>query len=210
MKPNDLTCNKCRKAIEGPAVAAANAGGLVLFCSFDCKKAFTAAARIRRLTDDRQARNRPPRKQTQAEIRRQLERASIPSENEISGSAADVLDERGVYHTRIQSGSIQTAGGHYMKLARIGTPDRMFADGLIVFLEIKKPGEIPGPEQRETIADLRRNGALAFVVDDYGQTEFITAALDRRRERIDAIAAAIAELQSDIDSEFNNRYGKKN
>ncbi len=213
MKTETLSCAnpKCRKLItgKGPAVASNAGGKMNFFCGWVCRRAFSDAGGV---VDN--VRRRPPRILTDAEIRRKIKRDAIPSEAKISKSAENLLDGRGVYHTRLQSGKIPIAGDngrqYYMNLCRTGTPDRMFADGLICFLEIKKPGERPGDDQLETIADLRSNGALVFVVDDYGQSEFIVNAIDARRSRIDEIREAIQELQSDILADFKLHYGDKN
>lgn len=189
-----VNCPNCNKPIGKTAVAQ---GGRI-FCGYVCRAAALPANPG--VTRDR----KPPRKVSAAELRRKL---TTPSEGSISSQAGGVLERRGVYHTRLQSGArpVMNANGqrHYMKLCVVGTPDRMFADGLVTFLEIKKPGGERSPEQIEVAEKLKANGALVFTIDDFGQVDFVIGEMVRRSARIEAIAVAIQEIQKEIDSAFN-------
>lgn len=191
-----MICSNCDKPIQKTAVVT---GGL-FFCSFTCRDdvAKTTNDIIRGVGIPRPG----PRKISQSEIRKKMR----PKEGDISSNAAGVLDRRGVYNTRLQSGKLRIDGGHFIKLCKPGTPDRMFADGLICFLELKRPGEDLRPDQREVAADLKANGALVFTIDDFEQTEFVVAEMVKRSQRIEAIAIAIQEIQKEIDSAFNTRF----
>lgn len=190
-----MNCRKCNEPIGKTAVAK---GGRY-FCSRDCRDSY----------DDSIPGQTKAARTSPAAIRRKL---STPSEGSISSNAAGILERRGVYHTRLQSGARPVGNKqgkiHYMKLCPIGTPDRMFADGLVTFLEIKRPGRDRSPEQVEVAEKLKSNGALVFTVDDFGQTEFVVAELEARAARIRAIGDAIREIQKDIDSAFTEKFGK--
>lgn len=54
----------------------------------------------------------------------------------------------------------------YTSPARGGVPDRIVvADGKVVFVELKRPGQKPNRRQLETHAKMRRYGADVRVVD---------------------------------------------
>lgn len=181
------TCSKCLsqftpgRTIFGRVVK----GKFIEFCSKQCRAAWESGADVRKAR----------RRRSDAQAAR---KATRPSEAAISRNAADLLDARGLWHTRLQSGAVELKSGHYMQLCRPGTPDRVFADGLIVFLEIKKPDETPSDAQIDAMAELTNNGALAFVVDDFGQLEFIEKQLAARRSRIMEIRDAIRDIQNEI------------
>jgi hypothetical protein len=222
-----VNCESCSKEIGRSAAAALTipGRGLVAFCSLYCrdqKRAALAdsagtrigqAARHNAKKDVARSGNAKPgvvgrpktRKLTPSEIKKR----NRPSETAISNDARGFLDNIDVWNTRIQSGAVELKSGRYMKLSRPGTPDRMFADGLIAFLEIKKPGERPRPDQVEAIARLRDNGAIAFVVDDFGQCEFIVKQMAARYDRIIAIRDLIREIGQEIETEFNRQYGRE-
>jgi hypothetical protein len=193
-------CAQCEKAIDRNRPVAfcrlGDGGRLIEFCDNACKKAYAKAP----LKAAAELARRPPRKSkvSQSELRRSLE----PVEQDLSRDAADLLDRRGVYNTRLQSGSIRIDGGGYMKLCRQGTPDRMFADGLVVFLELKRKGRKPTPEQVATADRLKENGALVFTVDRIEQVEIICRQLAHRYARIIQIRDAIRELQNEIDAKL--------
>lgn len=49
-----------------------------------------------------------------------------------------------------------------------GVPDRLFIrNGLVLFAEIKAPGEIPTPQQIKRHRDMRAAGAIVRVWDNY-------------------------------------------
>lgn len=48
-----------------------------------------------------------------------------------------------------------------------GVPDRVFIrDGLVLFIEIKRKGEVPTEQQLRRHDEMREHGGLIFVVDD--------------------------------------------
>lgn len=50
--------------------------------------------------------------------------------------------------------------------ARRGVPDRIFLrDGVVLFLEVKRPGEKPTPLQEHELAEIRRHGGHAEWCD---------------------------------------------
>lgn len=49
-----------------------------------------------------------------------------------------------------------------------GVPDRMFIrNGIVVFAELKAPGELPTPQQVKRHKDMRAAGAIVRVWDNY-------------------------------------------
>lgn len=72
-------------------------------------------------------------------------------ETELSKSVADLLQVmkragKVIWHDRLQSGRVPVKKGpyqHWMRLCKNGTPDRyaILANGLVLWLEIKRPTE---------------------------------------------------------------------
>ena len=58
-----------------------------------------------------------------------------------------------------------------MKSSDYGVPDVFFTTQLTgaIFIECKREGEVPSPNQKKMIADLNRNGTKAFVCDSWGR-----------------------------------------
>ena len=83
---------------------------------------------------------------------------------------------------RIQSGKLK---GGKVRLAPEGTPDLLVTVcGETIWMEAKKPGEMPSPVQRERHARLRRCGARVETI--YSQDEgmkIVKEILSEKRER---------------------------
>ena len=91
------------------------------------------------------------------------------AETELSKAVADQLDKLGVFHLRLQSGKVKVKRG-WMYLCPIGTPDRMILlDGRAVFIEVKRAGETPTPEQLQCHEMIRLNGGVVLVVESAAQ-----------------------------------------
>lgn len=132
-----------------------------------------------------------------------IAKAMRASERSVSASIAKELNDRGIWNTRTQSGQVKTASGHLMKLCRAGTPDRVFADGLNVWIEVKMKGEVPTVPQMEAIAELKRNGSLVFVIDDVIDFDRLLRILKNRLPIMHGLAKAIEDLQIEIDAELD-------
>jgi hypothetical protein len=99
-------------------------------------------------------------------------------ESEVSKSIQDYLNKRHVYNDRLNSGMVQLVTQYkgkdgkqkefrrWLHLCRKGTPDRFFIlSGRIYFVEVKKYGKKPSPEQIATHDELRRSGAVIIIAD---------------------------------------------
>lgn len=214
-----MNCANCKTDFDGPnfgLVLSATKGGRVEkvdLCSRICRRTYrrpeTRPAPVARST----ARSRNvetgvkiPRKKSAAEIRRD----AGPRERDVSASIASQLDGRGVWNTRTQSGAVRTASGHVMKLCRRGTPDRIAADGLHVWIEVKRPGEQASDEQAKVIEVLKSNGSLAFVIDDPADLALIFEGLRRSAREIAAVNGIVEQVQREIDQEIQKRKEKQN
>lgn len=114
----------------------------------------------------------------------------------ISKACGDILDARGIWNTRTNSGSVPLAGGGYMKLCRPGTPDRLFVwEGLTVWLEVKKPGGKLSDDQADTIKKLERAGNIVFIIDNPDQ---LIKILDGMRTLFPGTRDAIIRAAQDI------------
>ena len=65
---------------------------------------------------------------------------------------------------RNNSGMVQTARGHMVKMGMAGLPD-LFAikDGLLLGVEVKRPGKKPTEIQERMLGELREHGAATVV-----------------------------------------------
>jgi hypothetical protein len=108
-------------------------------------------------------------------------------EQPISKSIQDYLDKRGIYNDRLNSGRVQVVKmfkqkdgklkrfDTWLQLAKKGTPDRFCIippaldphglGGWLMFIEVKRPGKKPTPEQNERHQELRNAGAVVIVAD---------------------------------------------
>jgi hypothetical protein len=144
---------------------------LFFFCSFDCRQIFVGNATrsagrgiaSRGLKDGF---GKTPRKAPAADPQKQARKAidAGPKESDISSAIGKKLDNLEIWNTRINSGIIKTDSGRVVRLAKEGTPDRVFACGVTVWLEVKRPGKNPTPDQAKTIRELNENGSIALVV----------------------------------------------
>lgn len=98
------------------------------------------------------------------------------TESALSARIAGYLTKRGIYNDRLQCGVVETIkrlaeGGErrdWLHLCKTGTPDRFaIIRGYIVFIEVKKLGEKPTPEQIKRHEELRRSGAVVIVADSF-------------------------------------------
>ena len=89
-------------------------------------------------------------------------------ETPLSAQIKEYLDGRNIYNDRLQCGQFQTPSGHWMRGSKTGTPDRFaILSGQIFFIEVKKYGEKPTPEQLEKHAELRQSGAVVIIADEF-------------------------------------------
>jgi hypothetical protein len=230
-----MKCSNCKKIFEGP-----NHGRVVVDgrrvtsldnCSPECRRAgiSSGAGRIsvgsiptvKEIFDKTNARTgrevrkaidnavngvKIPRPLSQSKIRRKMR----PRETDISRAIGKQLTDAGVWNTRTQSGAIKTAGGHMINLCKPGTPDRVFNLGLNVWIEVKRPGETPTPDQVATIAKLKANGSLVFVLDDPADLDFILHELRTWKGSIETINQLIAPIQNRIDTVIKaNKIARK-
>lgn len=219
-----MICENCKTKFECRNYGFLNAGGRVVdICSTQCRATYRLA--ISRLADA--VSNRAASKRANAakpafdnagkgvKIQRQFSTAEIkkkmrPKEGDISKAIGQELDKRGAWNTRIQSGQIKTPGGGIVKLAKAGTPDRIAGAGLTIWIEVKRPGEVARPDQLATIAKLKAAGALAFVLDDPTDCDFIFKGLELYSAEVVAINCRAAKIQSWIDHAIaSNRAAKK-
>jgi len=196
-------CDYCREPLPkaGPGGMIADATGRRwFFCNRNCRGQWKAAREVTATPEKALRSITPkltlgkPKPLSQAAIRR----ANRPSETSISTAIGKHLSDLGLWNTRTQSGAIKTASGHIMKLCRAGTPDRIFAAGLHVWIEVKRPGEVPSPDQVAAIAALKANGALVFVLDDATDLDFILDGLRNYQETINDINNDIRIIEADI------------
>jgi Holliday junction resolvase len=55
---------------------------------------------------------------------------------------------------------------------RKGVPDRIFIQkGIVTFIEIKRPGEEPTPQQELRIQEMKKHGALVCWVDSFAKAK---------------------------------------
>lgn len=202
-----IKCGKCKELIQGKNFGVFDASTFVDLCSLACRVDFKETARRRRSGDadpgvTAAAKTSRPRKLSPAEIRKRAR----PTETDISKSIESQLIAAGLWNTRTQSGSIPI-GKNFMQLCRPGTPDRIFAAGLHVWIEVKREGEKPMPIQAATHEQLKANGALVFVLDDPGDLSFILETLKTSADRLERIRKEIGILQIYCDAAL--RHGRE-
>lgn len=94
-----------------------------------------------------------------------------------------------------------------------GIPDRLLIkDNLVVFLELKRPGEKPGPLQKALIRKLRRHGVLARWADDRQKIDellelFEAPPHDNKSRRRQLLLAKLARKK--ISDKISSLEGKK-
>ncbi|MCI0659711.1 MAG: VRR-NUC domain-containing protein [Acidobacteria bacterium] len=106
-------------------------------------------------------------------------KALSPSESLISKAICDFLDAKKLWHHRVQAGMIQTVKAYknkktgesreyrnWAKNARKGTPDRLFLiKGIAHYVEVKKSGRKPTPEQLAVHQEIREAGGVVIIAD---------------------------------------------
>lgn len=85
-------------------------------------------------------------------------------ESRIERAAADYAETRGWWEVKIKMAS------------KNGVPDRLFLrDGRYVWIEFKRPGETPRPQQERRIREMRMHGAEVFVCDNLDDAKKVLA-----------------------------------
>lgn len=78
-----------------------------------------------------------------------------PLETDIEGEAVAFAKRHGWWATKFTSPG------------RRGVPDRIFIrDGVVMFIEFKRPGETLRTQQEKRIREMRAHGAIVHVVDN--------------------------------------------
>ena len=97
-----------------------------------------------------------------------------PSEHEVQSTIIDLIRVRGGVATRVNSGSILTKRGdktYVVKLADKGTSDTIGCyRGVALYIEVKKPGKKPTPEQIAFLESVARAGGVGLLAYD---SEFV-------------------------------------
>lgn len=101
-------------------------------------------------------------------------------EQDVSKAIQNYLDKRHVYNDRLNSGMVQVNKSYKQKdgsvkkfetwlhLCKKGTPDRFFIlYGRIYFIEVKKYGKRPTPDQIARHDEIKRAGAVVMVADSF-------------------------------------------
>lgn len=127
-------------------------------------------------------------------------KAVAPLESPISQSIGELLDLKKQTHLRLNSGQIETKGGHVVKLCEPGTPDRVFFDALAVFIEVKRPGESLKPDQVVKIRELKEKGAVVAVCRDALEAQKVLQILARYRAEIDQVKTIAAQIQLEFNA----------
>lgn len=189
-------------------IVGAGGAAVVPLCSPACRDAMRRTTRDGGATEPPpSARARKPKRpaRTPGEIKRALQ----PSESRISKTIRDEMSRTSAYSSRLQAGQLRI-GKYNVNLCTPGTPDSIFADGVICFVEIKKAGKLPSAEQKRVQSDLRANGAVVFTVDNTDDYLFIKSELKANRGLTNRIAALVSDLQQIVDYKLENyKKGKE-
>lgn len=114
---------------------------------------------------------------------RSRQRASPASEADIQRSILDYLRRRKVLHWRNNVGAMKRGKG-FVRFGQKGLPDIFVVlpgtKGRLAAVEVKRPGEIPTPEQDDMLMRFIDAGCVGAVVRDVRDVEIL---LDMRRER---------------------------
>ncbi len=93
-----------------------------------------------------------------------------PNERTVSYNVEVWLNNRNIYNDRLNCGAVVTKNGNWITLCKRGTPDRFaIVRGQIIFIEVKRFGEKPTPDQKKQHVLLRDSGAIVLVVDSFKQ-----------------------------------------
>ncbi|HEX8089343.1 MAG TPA: VRR-NUC domain-containing protein [Blastocatellia bacterium] len=100
----------------------------------------------------------------QGKLFKSAPRRSAPLEAVVLRSIKAYLRARNIYHIRINSGAIQTKQDHRVQLAPEGTPDLfVLYKGVSLFVEAKREGEKPTPQQLAQHEFIRESGGRVVV-----------------------------------------------
>lgn len=79
----------------------------------------------------------------------------VERESSIEKEAWEHAESKGWFRTKI------------MRTSKAGFPDHIFVrDGVVIFVEFKRPGENPTPQQKKRMWQLRKHGARVEVIDN--------------------------------------------
>lgn len=122
-----------------------------------------------------------------------------PSEREISRAVGEFLQARGKVALRLNSGSVQTISGSFIKLCDRGTPDRVLFDGLTIFLEVKTRTGSLSVDQVNQQAKLRGSGSVVATVRSSIDAEKILELLDRFEPELATVRSIADRIQAEIE-----------
>ena len=89
------------------------------------------------------------------------------SENDVEEQCITLAGLHGYRLERLHTGKAKTLDGRFLTLHPTGTPDWVAVHGkrLSFYLEVKRPGKKPSPEQERKHAELRLQGQTIITVD---------------------------------------------
>lgn len=94
------------------------------------------------------------------------------TETSLSAQIADWLNNRNIYNDRLNCVSVESKFGTWIQGCKKGTPDRFaIVNGLIIFVEVKRHGRKPTPEQTTRHEEIENAGAVVIVADS--MTSFV-------------------------------------
>jgi hypothetical protein len=103
-------------------------------------------------------------------------------EHEIQGAIIDLIRARGGVVTRVNSGSLLVKRGdktYVVKLADTGTSDTIAVyRGIALYIEVKRPGKKPSPEQIAFLESVAEAGGVGLVAYDSFTVEATLCAID--------------------------------
>lgn len=105
-------------------------------------------------------------------------------ESDISASIADYLNARSIYNVRINSGRIKTSNGSWVHMAPKGTPDRFaLYKGVLLAIEVKRPGETPTKEQIEAHEQIEQAGGVVVVAQSIDEVVMALKRIDEQERQ---------------------------
>lgn len=97
-----------------------------------------------------------------ASFREPRERVRTERESEIEQEAMEYAEWRGWWQFKI------------MRASRNGIPDRLLLrNGQLIFVEFKREGEVPTPQQIKRHAEIRAHGGTVYVCDSLAEAKRI-------------------------------------
>ena len=105
----------------------------------------------------------------------------IASEHDIQNAIYGYLGALGWLVWRNNSGMVKTDKGYMIKMGRAGLPD-LFAlkDGILLGVEVKKPGKKPTEIQEYMLQDLQKHGAQTIVATSIDDVTLKLTELERK------------------------------